>query len=326
MSERVRDLLETRRFLTNAGTETYLMFQQGFDLPEFCAFTVFEDREAWSMLVQGYLGPILQAAADTGHGLMVDALVWRAQPDFIEKLGLDARQLGPINAAAVSRTRESVDRWRQAQGHDDQGLPVLITADIGPRGDGYKVQDEAITVAAARDYHHDQIQALADAGADLACALTMTSLNESIGIVEACAASELPVIVSPTVETDGRLPDRSDLGAFIEKVDDATGSAPLFYMVNCAHPTHLLPTLETAREAGESWLSRFRGFRANASRKSHEELDNSTELDRGDTDELARELGSMQEIYDLRVIGGCCGTDHEHLAAIARSLGGSLAR
>jgi S-methylmethionine-dependent homocysteine/selenocysteine methylase len=257
---------------------------------------------------------------------MVDALVWRAQPDFIEKLGRDAGQLGPINATAVSRTRESVERWRQAKGHDELSFPLLIAGDIGPRGDGYKVEEEALTTAAARDYHQDQIRALADAGADLACALTMTSLNESIGIVEACAASELPVIVSPTVETDGRLPDESELGAFIEKVDEATGSAPLFYMVNCAHPTHLLPTLEAAREAGECWLSRFRGFRANASRKSHEELDNSTELDRGDTDELARELASMQEIYDLKVIGGCCGTDHEHMAAIARSLGGSPAR
>lgn len=326
MSERVRDLLETRRFLTNAGTETYLIFQQGFELPEFCAFTVFDDREAWSMLVQGLLGPTLQAAADTGHGLMVDALVWRAHADYIEKLGRDAGQLGQINAMAVSRTRESVDQWRQAQGHDEESLPVLIVADIGPRGDGYKVEDEAVTAAAARDYHQAQIQALADAGADLACALTMTSLNESIGIVEACAKSGLPVIVSPTVETDGRLPDQSELGAFIQKLDDATGAAPLFYMVNCAHPTHLLPTLKAARHAGESWLGRFRGFRANASRKSHQELDNSTELDRGDIAELVGELASMQEICDLRVIGGCCGTDHEHLTAIARNLGGSLAR
>jgi S-methylmethionine-dependent homocysteine/selenocysteine methylase/phospholipid N-methyltransferase len=322
MSERVRDLFETRKFLTNAGTETYLVFQQGFDLPEFCAFTVFEDPEAWSMLVQSCLEPILQAAADTGHGLMVDALVWRAQPDFIEKLGRDSGQLGPINAMAVSRTRESIDRWRQAQGHDQQSLPVLVAADIGPRGDGYRVKDEAITVAAACDYHQAQIQALANAGADLACALTMTSVNESIGLVEACAESGLPLIVSPTVETDGRLPDQNELGTFIEKVDDATGSAPLFYMVNCAHPSHLLPTLEAARDAGEAWLGRFRGFRANASRKSHAELDNSTELDRGNTDELARELARMQEIYDLRVVGGCCGTDHEHLAAIAKSLGG----
>lgn len=317
MSERVRDQLQARTFLTNAGTETYLIFQQGFDLPEFCAFTVFEDSEAWAALERDCLGPTLQAAADAGHGLMVDALVWRAQPDFLAKLGLAADQLAPINARAVSRTRESVERWRGSSGHDELSFPVLISADVGPRGDGYKVEDAAVRVASARDYHRAQIEAVAHAGADLASALTMTSLNESIGIVEACMASSLPVIVSPTVEIDGRLPDQTELGAFIEKVDDATGGAPLFYMVNCAHPSHLLPTLEAARSAGESWLTRFRGFRANASRKSHEELDNSTELDRGDTDELATELAGMQEAYGLCVVGGCCGTDHEHMRAIA---------
>jgi len=319
MSRRVADLFEERTFLTNAGTETYLVFQQGFDLPEFCAFTVFEDAEAWGELERNHLGPILQAAADHGHGLMLDALVWRAQPDFVAKLGLGSDQLGHINATAVSRLREAAMRWRRSNGFDEQSLPVLIAADIGPRGDGYRVEDAAVTVAAARDYHRPQIQAVVAAGADVVCALTMTGLSESIGIVEACALSGVPVIVSPTVETDGRLPDQSELGSFIRDVDEATGAAPLFYMVNCAHPTHLLPTLEAARAAGASWLGRFRGFRANASRKSHQELDDSTELDRGDPRELARDVAEMQQTYGLRVIGGCCGTDHEHLAAIARS-------
>lgn len=319
MSARIRDLLQERIFLTNAGTETYLVFQQGFELPEFCAFTVFDDRKAWSSLERSYLGPILQAAAESGLGLMLDALVWRAQPDFIAKLGHAADQLGPINARAVAQTRGSADRWRQAHGHDERSLPVLIAADVGPRGDGYRVEDAAITAAAAREYHRPQIQAVAEAGADLVCALTMTSLAESIGVVEASALSGLPIVVSPTVETDGRLPDGTELGVFIRKVDEATDGAPLFYMINCAHPTHLMPTLEAAREAGESWLDRFRGFRANASTKSHEELDNSTELDRGNVQELAREIAGMRETYGLRAIGGCCGTDHEHLAAIAVS-------
>jgi len=184
MAVSVADRLNERSFLTAAGTETYLHFQQGFELPEFCAFTVFEDREAWSALERDYLGPILQLAADNGMGVLLDALVWRAHPDFIEKLGRSPDQLAAINAGAVSRTRESVNRWRQARGHDERSLPVLVAADVGPRGDGYKVEDGAITVAAARDYHRPQIQALADAGADLVCALTMTSVAESTGIVE----------------------------------------------------------------------------------------------------------------------------------------------
>jgi len=320
MTTRVRELLQERTFLSNAGTETYLVFQQGFELPEFCGFAVFDDPEAWSRLERDHMGPILQAAADNGHGLLLDAMVWRAQPDFLEKLGRDAGQLAEINRNAVTQTRESVERWRGASGHDEQRFPVLIAADVGPRGDGYKVQDALVTRAAARDYHAPQLRAVADAGVDLVGALTMTSTEESIGIVEASRRCGLPVIVSPTVETDGRLPDGSGLGAFIREVDDATEAAPLFYMVNCAHPEHLAPTLDAAREAGEGWLDRFRGFRANASRKSHEELDDSTELDRGDVDELAREMAALRKTYDLAIVGGCCGTDHEHLAAIARSV------
>jgi len=317
VDSRVYNLLEQRTFLTNAGSETYLVFQQGFEVPEFCAFVIHEDDSAWAELERNYLDPILRAAADNNCGLMLDALVWRAQPDFVAKLGRTPAELGPINRRAVSRTRASVDQWRRENGHDEESLPVLTVADIGPRGDGYRVDDAEVTSNAAREYHREQIEALAGARVDLACALTMTTAVESIGIVEAAAACGLPSIVSPTVETDGRLPDGTSLGTFINQVDDATDGAPLFYMVNCAHPSHLLPTLEAARAARETWLSRFRGFRANASAKSHAELDNSTDLDRGDVRALAEQISEMQADYDLRVVGGCCGTDHEHLTAIA---------
>jgi homocysteine S-methyltransferase len=314
---RIRDLLGRHTFLTNAGTETYLVFQQGVDLPEFCAFVVHEDEESWAELERNHLDPIFRAAAENRCGLMLDALVWRAQPDFVAKLGRAPEELGPINERAVSRTRASVDRWRRANGHSAETFPVLIAADIGPRGDGYRVENSEVTSDAAREYHRAQIEALAAARVDVVCALTMTTAAESIGIVEAATACELPTIVSPTVETDGRLPDKRPLKSFIEDVDRATEGAPLFYMVNCAHPTHLFPCLEAARATGESWLSRFRGFRANASAKSHGELDNSTELDRGDVQELAEQMATIQAAYGLRVIGGCCGTDHEHLIAMA---------
>ena len=321
MNDSIHELLESRLFFTNSGTETYLLFQQGFELPEFCAFAVHEDDEAWAELERNYLDPILKAVADSGCGLLLDALVWRAQPDFLTKLGRGSDQLAPINKRAVSLARATVDRWRRSNGYDEKSLPVLVVADIGPRGDGYKVDSLAITAEAARDYHLPQISALAEARVDLICALTMTTAAESVGIVEAALACGLPMIVSPTVETDGKLPDGTELGSFVEQVDAATNSAPIFYMVNCAHPTHLLPSLDAARERGERWLSRFRGFRANASEKSHEELDNSTELDRGDLKKLGDLMADIQAKYDLRIIGGCCGTDHEHLVVMASAIG-----
>lgn len=317
MSSTVSELFEKHTFLSNAGTETYLVFQQGFDLPEFCAFHIHEDQSAWNELEEKQLFPTLDTAAKSGYGLLLDVLVWRAQPDFLAKLNRDQSELDMINKRAVDMTRSTLDRWRKRSGITKDTFPVLIAADLGPKGDGYKVEGDGMTPGAASDYHQPQIDSLVSAGIDVLTALTMTSVEESIGIMNAAKAHTLPIIISPTVETNGFLPDDTPLGQFIEKVDQATDSAPLFYMVNCAHPEHLLPSLDEAHEKNETWLSRFKGFRANASTKSHEELDNNTDLDRGDVDQLASLLAGMKSKYGLKVIGGCCGTDHDHIAAIA---------
>ena len=312
----IPECFKKRTFLTNAGTETYLCFQQGFDLPEFCGFVIHEDELEWKKLVQNYLTPTLKTAAEGGYGLMLDALVWRAQPDFLEKLGRTKKELEFINKRAVHITRETVKQWRQSNNYDQESFPVLIVADIGPRGDGYQVDANPITTREAYTYHRAQLEALADAEIDIVCALTMTTALESIGIVRATSDLKLPIIVSPTVETDGTLPDGTFLGDFIQQVDKATNSTPMFYMVNCAHPTHLVPILDKALENEEGWLSRFRGFRANASKKSHAELDLSSELDRGNLEQLGEQMKHIQAKYNLYVIGGCCGTDHEHLACM----------
>jgi homocysteine S-methyltransferase len=310
-------LLTERQFLTGAGTETYLAFQQQFPLREFCAFEIFEHDEALAELETQYLYPLMSAVADNGHGLLLDALVWRAHPDFIAALGYPPGDIGRLNELAVERTRDAIATWRQRESRSADQFPVLVAADIGPRGDGYKVESDVPSVDAALRYHEVQLQALANTAVDVVCALTMTSANEAIGIVKAAAALELPIIMSATVETDGRLPDGSSLADFVRRVDDATGALPAYYMVNCAHPTHLAPTLAEAKAQGQDWLERFKGFRANSSKMSHEELDNSTELDRGNPGELAAELAALQQRHDLRILGGCCGTDVEHISEIA---------
>ena len=315
MNEAENAFRSGRTFLTPGGTETYLMFQQGYALPDMCAFRVLDDDDAWQQLTEAYLRPIFAAARDSGHTLLLDTLVWRAHPDFVSTPGRPAGELERMNELAVRRVRAAVEAELGAGATRDGS--VLITADLGPRGDGYKVADADVTPEAARDYHRAQVQVLARAGVDLLCAYTMTSVAESIGVVLAAREAGLPIVVSPTVETDGTLPDGTPLGELIRRVDDATGGAPLTYMVNCAHPTHLAPALARARSAGERWLARFGGLRANSSKKSHAELDESTELDRGNPRELGREVAALQREYGLRIVGGCCGTDAEHVAEIA---------
>uniref|UniRef100_A0A7S4MY83 Hcy-binding domain-containing protein n=1 Tax=Odontella aurita TaxID=265563 RepID=A0A7S4MY83_9STRA len=317
-----RQVLCSRQFLATGGIETYLCFQQGFELPEFCAFVLFDDAHAEELTKyeSTFLSPMLLTAAEAGQGFVLDCGLWRAHPEFLEKLGRDSDDLLAINRRAVARTKDFVKKWREDHGYTEEDFKVLFNADIGPCGDAYNVKDVGTTVEMAREYHSKQIAAVAEAGVDIVTALTMSNVGESIGIVQACMEQGLPVIVSPTVETDGRLPDGQELEDLIRRTDEATDSAPIFYMVNCAHPSHLFQTLEKAGAKGEKWLDRFKGFRTNASCKSHEELDNSTVLDRGDILELSVALKKMHAEYNLRIVGGCCGTDHEHIQAISRCI------
>jgi homocysteine S-methyltransferase len=120
-------------------------------------------------------------------------------------------------------------------------------------------------------------------------------------------------VISFTVETDGKLASGETLQSAIERTDRETGHIPAYYMINCAHPIHF----ENALSRGEEWTRRIHGLRANASAKSHAELDGSTELDPGDPIDLARRYRGLRErMTQLSVLGGCCGTDHRHIAAI----------
>jgi homocysteine S-methyltransferase len=165
----------------------------------------------------------------------------------------------------------------------------------------------------AARYHTAQVAALAEAAVDQVAAVTFTYAAEAIGFVRAARSVGVPGLVSFTVETDGRLPSGQALGDAIDEVDAETDAAAIGFMINCAHPTHFADSLGPGQ-----WLGRIVGLRANASHMSHAELDATEELDEGDPDDLAqryREL--LDRLPSLQVLGGCCGTDHRHVRAIA---------
>jgi homocysteine S-methyltransferase len=316
--EGVRDALSSNRtFMTFAGVETYLVFLQQYALREFCAFEILDDDDGWNQMVSGLLRPIADSCAEHGHGLMTDAFVWRAAPDFLARLGYGEADLARLHRQALVRVKQFVADWRAEAGERAAATPVILSAEIGPRGDGYDRTD--VTVEDAAAYHTPQIEVLADTDVDLLAALTMSSVNETVGMIRVAREHGLPITVSPTVETDGTLPDGTRLREFVESVDDATDGYAVFHMINCAHPEHFVPALDAAKSAGEPWVERIKGARVNASNRSHEELDSSDELDRGDVAELARQVGELHAAHSLAVVGGCCGTDAEHAVAMARS-------
>ena len=295
-------------FVADGGLETRLLFQDGVDLPQFAAFPLLADAAGMETLA-GYYRPYLDIAERHGVGIVLDTPTWRANLDWAARLGVDSERLAVFNHRSVAL----VDSLRRER----PGLTAVLNGVIGPRGDGYIVE-ERMSVAEAGAYHGLQARAFADAGADMISAITMTYAEEATGVARAAATVGLPSVISFTVETDGRLPSGQPLGEAIAQVDDATGGSPAYYMINCAHPTHFLPALD--RDA--AWIGRVKGVRANASKLSHAQLDAATELDRGDIAELAGLYGELASIFDLRVVGGCCGTDHDHVAAIAAALVG----
>jgi S-methylmethionine-dependent homocysteine/selenocysteine methylase len=193
--------------------------------------------------------------------------------------------------------------------------PLVISGAIGPRGDGY-APGVLMRADDAQDYHAWQIGVLKGAGADLVSAFTLTNIGEAVGIACAAKAAGIPCVISFTLETDGRLPTGETLGEAIEAVDRATNREPAYYMINCAHPAHFSDALED----GAAWTKRLRGLRANASRKSHAELDASTELDAGNPEQLGELYAELLcRFPHINVLGGCCGTDHLHVECISAS-------
>ena len=145
----------------------------------------------------------------------------------------------------------------------------------------------------------------------------MTTAEEATGVVLAAKALNMPAVIGFTVETDGRLPSGMSLGEAITAVDHATDSWAAYFMINCAHPTHFADALDSS----EPWTTRIRSIRANASMMSHEELNEAEALDAGDPADLAARYLSLREMLPrINVVGGCCGTDHRHIAAIAQAL------
>jgi homocysteine S-methyltransferase len=292
-----------RPFIADGGLETTLIFHRGIDLPCFAAFDLLKDAAGRDEL-RAYFEPYLAIARDRGVGLVLDTATWRANPDWAPRLGYSLDELDEANRQAVALAEELCAAAA--------GTPVVINGVIGPRGDGY-VAGEQMSAAEAERYHARQIQTFAATAADMVTAITMTYPEEAIGIVRAATEAGLPVVVSFTVETDGRLPSGEGLREAIERVDAQTGGAPAYFMINCAHPRHFAGVLD-----GDGWLDRIGGLRANASTMSHAELDEADELDEGDPVALGAEHRALRpRLRSVCVLGGCCGTDHRHVAELS---------
>jgi S-methylmethionine-dependent homocysteine/selenocysteine methylase len=304
--------LDDRLFMTDGGLETTLIFHEGTELPYFAAFDLLKDPAGTDQL-RRYYRRYAGMAAERGLGLTLEAPTWRANRDWGVKLGYDSAQLAAANRKAIELMLEIREAF------ETPATPIVISGVLGPRGAGYS-PGSRMSATEARDYHAAQIETFAATEADMVAVYTMNYIEEAIGVAAAASESGMPVAVSFTLETDGRLPSGDTLARAIERTDEETNGAAAYYMINCAHPTHFQQVLEP----GAPWTRRLRGLRANASRRSHAELDESPDLDAGDPDELGGQYRALKPLLSqLCVVGGCCGTDHRHVASICAALANS---
>ncbi len=304
-----RSLLERQRlYITDGGLETTLVFHHGIDLPHFAAFSLLNNQEGYAILRE-YYDQYARLAYRYKTNFILESPTWRASKDWGHLMGLDAISLDHMN-------RQSIDLMRSVKmSFEQEGSAFLISGCIGPRGDGYTIESK-MTALEAKQYHLAQATSFAKAQVDMITGVTINYLEEGLGIAEAAAAVDHPSVISFTVETDGRLPSGDSLVSAIQTIDEEASVPPAYYMVNCAHPTHFAHLFD-----GASWLERVQGIRANASCKSHAELDEATELDEGDPRELGLDYVKLiQKLPNLQVVGGCCGTDLRHVEAMCKQI------
>jgi S-methylmethionine-dependent homocysteine/selenocysteine methylase len=295
-------------FITDGGPETTFIFHDGLELPLFASFVLLKSDEGRRVLQQ-YYSSYAAIANKYQVGFILESMTWRASTDWGRELGYSDQELSDANRQAIEMLKVLRNQY------ENEHTKIVISGCIGPREDGYN-PSHMMKAEEAEHYHTAQIRVMSETDADLVSAATMTYTEEAIGITRAAQSVGLPVVISFTVETDGKLPSGETIQEAIAKVDAATNNGPAYYMINCAHPTHFANILE----ANDPNTSRLRGIRANASSMSHAELDEAEELDDGNPVEFGQQYYELREqLSHLNVLGGCCGTDHRHIEEICKS-------
>ena len=295
-------------FLTDGGTETWLMYKRGFELQEFSAFHLLKDEQP-AQALREYYTAFAEVAVKLGTPFIFDSLTYRASRDWGTLLGYSPQGLAEMNHKCFELYRECAAKAGLAAEN------AVMSGCIGPKGDAYKT-NEHLTAEIAQSYHAEQIDTFKAAGADIVTALTLNSTDEAIGIARAAVEAGLPSVISFTIEKDRKLRSGETLRQAIEKVDEATSGAPAYYMINCSHPVDFGPALTR-----DPWANRIRGLRANASSLDHGTLCQLGHLEEGDPDELANQYVEIRVNHPkINVFGGCCGTDYVHVEKIGQAL------
>ena len=310
-SKLLPQLTSSKLFLTEAGLETTLIYKRNIHLPSFSALPLLNTKEGTETLLAIYQDYI-NIALTHSTGIVLETRTWRGSPAWSSKLDLSVPQILNLNHAAVKILRDL------RQKIETPSTPIVISGTLGTLQDAYQDSTDTVSFSQAQENYRAQVRVFAEEGVDMVSIMTATNLNEAAAAV--CVAREynLPILVSFSIEIDGRLQGGRTLEDALREVDRRTENYTTYFGVNCAHPRHIRTAL---RGVPEDVRLRIGSIRGNASLKSHDELDNSLVLDRGDISVWVREFnGLLNNLPQLKVVGGCCGTDEEHIETLARGI------
>ena len=239
--------------------------------------------------------------------MIVSAPTWRASAERVHKF--DHQASNTINRDCIDFIHTLRQKYRE-----NQDL-IYIAGLMACRGDSYDPR-QALSADSARTYHQAQARELAEAGPDFILAATLPAVSEAMGISAAVSQFGIPYSLSFVIGPDGRILDGTRLHTAIDKIDAAVDPAPLFYQINCVHPT----VFKNAVMNSEAILERLIGLQANTSLKSPEELDGLEYLDTSEPTEFAESILALHTQFGLKILGGCCGTDERHIEEIAKHI------
>lgn len=258
-------------------------------------------RAAMADIFRGYM----DIGSRYGLPMILFTPTWRANPERLRRAGFENED--DVNEEGF----RLLDHLRKEQGKN--AGRICIGGLLGCRGDAYK-PEEALSENEAASFHVHQAQALARAGVDFLMAATLPAFSEALGIARALSASGRPYVLSFVIRPTGTLLDGTPLDAAVRQIDATLHPRPAGYMANCVHPSVFKEALTHLTEASRS---RMIGLQANTSRRSPEDLDGLHALDSEEPVVFARQMKELHERFDIKVLGGCCGTDDRHIEGIA---------
>lgn len=302
-------LAQSKPILLDGATGTELD-RRGVDtsLPLWSARALIENPDAVRSIHAAYIA----AGAD-----LITTNTFRTHRRTLERAGQIGRAR-ELTQLAVQLAREAISQ---------SGQEVYIAGSMSPLEDCYSPQ-LVPAVDELRAEHFEMARDLADAGCDVLLIETMNTIREAVVAVEAAKSTGLPVCVSFVVGPNGRPPDESGAAHYNEamlllsgeSIEDAvqavSGLQPAAILINCVPFAVIDRAFDLLRAACTALRCEASvGLYANVGH-----ADEAVGWTLTDDVQPAVYADRVREWLErgAKIVGGCCGTTPEHIAAIKK--------